>query len=97
MIKFLLIVLVVSFVVRRLVPYLVRFFLARFIRQQARAAGQGFGGPSADPFRSAGRGPFTEGPAGPVRVAYAPPPKPRQPDPKGFKGGEYVEFEEVKP
>ncbi len=101
MVKFLLIVLLVSFVLRTLVPWLLRFFLGRLIKEQFRGGAPGgsggFGGNASGPRpASEARRERATGRPGEVQIAYAPPPKERKPNPKGYRGGEYVEFEEVR-
>lgn len=90
MAKFILILLVVSFLIRFVLPVILRFFVGSFIQKQARRYAQQTGG---SPF---GPPPAASGPApGEVRVEYAPPQtKPKKT--KEFKGGEYVDFEEIK-
>ena len=92
LIKFLLIFFLLALVLRFLVPVLMRYLVVGFLQKQARRHAQQFGGapfgpaPDAAPSSRAG---------GDVQVDYVPPrQKPAQP--KEFKGGEYVDFEEVK-
>ncbi|TGE20382.1 DUF4834 family protein [Hymenobacter aquaticus] len=97
-IKFLLIFLVLSFAVRFILPVLLRFFVGRFVQKQARRYGQQFGGGS--PFEAAFGTPPPQprNPApgsGNVQVDFVPP-KPQKGKNQEFRGGEYVDFEEVK-
>lgn len=94
--KFLLILLIVSFALRFLLPIILRFFLGRFVQKQARRYGQQFGGNM--PFDGAFGTTPPPRPAptgGNVRVDFVPP-KPQKGKPENFQGGEYVDFEEVK-
>jgi Domain of unknown function (DUF4834) len=91
--KFLLILLVVWLFGRYVVPLLVRFIIGHLLKKQARQFGQQFGGsPFAAPAQPGNqRRPSA---AGEVHVNYVPSPeKPRKP--AEFRGGEYVDFEEV--
>ncbi|GGF16446.1 DUF4834 family protein [Hymenobacter cavernae] len=90
MAKFLLTLLVVSFIMRFVVPVVLRLLVGSLVQKQTRRFEQQFGGGS--PFSP----PPSSGPApGEVRVEYVPP-KQKAPQPKDFKGGDYVDFEEVK-
>ncbi|WP_167856440.1 DUF4834 family protein [Hymenobacter metallicola] len=97
MVKFLLILLIISFVVRFLLPIVLRLLVGKFVQKQARRYGQQFGG--GVPFEGAfGTPPPPRNPApsgGNVRVDFVPP-KAQKSKPENFQGGEYVDFEEVK-
>ncbi|UOQ54502.1 DUF4834 family protein [Hymenobacter cellulosivorans] len=97
MVKFLLIFLIISLVFRFVMPVILRLLVGRFVQKQARRYGQQFGG--ASPFDGAfGGRPAAPNPppaGGNVRVDFVPP-KQAQGRPQDFKGGEYVDFEEVK-
>ena len=85
--KFWLILILIFFAVRYVLPIVLRVALGSFVRKQMRNGG--FGVPPQAP------------PAGPrsrpgeVHVDYVPPTV-ESGRPDGFKGGEYVDFEEVK-
>ena len=97
MTKFFLTLLIISLLVRFVLPVVLRLVVGMFIKKQVRRYGQQFG--PASPFGGQ-NSPFgpPPGPApapGQVRVEYVPPqPKARKTD--EFKGGDYVEYEEVK-
>ncbi|UYZ58681.1 DUF4834 family protein [Hymenobacter latericus] len=95
-IKFLLITFIVSMVLRLVMPTLLRWALGAFVKRQMRKGGVVFG-PGGNPFAppSPSGGPGHNTPNGQVRVDYVPPTGKRQPD-TNFRGGEYVDFEEVK-
>ena len=84
MLKFLLIVLLTMFVLRRLLPWLMRWVVGEVVKQHA---------PQAE-YRTTGN--RQRAPDGRIRVDYVPPRPKRQPRPDGYRGGEYIEFEEVK-
>ena len=92
--KFLLVLLILWLFGRYVVPLLMRFILRHLLKKQARQFGQQFGG---SPFANTSP-PYTrngQSSDGEVHVEYVPPrEKPRKPT--EFKGGEYVDFEEVK-
>ena len=89
MVKFLLFLLVFFFLIRYVVPLVLRLVVGNLLQKQARRYGNPFG-PQA-PF---GQARPSSPPPGEVRVDYVPPtPNPAD---KEFKGGEYVDFEEVK-
>lgn len=91
---FTLTLLLVFLLVRFVLPRVLRALLGSFVRQQVhKAQQQGFGG---------GFGGYQQRPAGPppaapgqVRVEYVPP-KAKEAHQGEFKGGEYVDYEEVK-
>jgi hypothetical protein len=101
--SFLLVSFLIFWVLRLVVPTLLRWALTAFVRKQMRTGGIPFGA-GGNPFE-AGANPFSgQAPpraeraneaTGRVRVDYVPPKTPRQPR-KDFPGGDYVEFEEVK-
>ncbi len=85
--RFWLIFILIFFAVRYLLPIVMRLVLTGFVRKQMRDGGFGVP-PQARP----DAGPSSR--PGEVHVDYMPP---TAPDGKhGFKGGEYVDFEEVK-
>ncbi|PJJ48677.1 DUF4834 domain-containing protein [Hymenobacter chitinivorans] len=98
MVKFLLILLIISLVFRFVLPVILRLLVGRFVQKQARRYGQQFGG-GASPFEGAFGGrpaaPTPPPAGGNVRVDFVPP-KQDKGTPRDFKGGEYVDFEEVK-
>ena len=89
--------LVFSLFVRYLLPIVLRAVLGSFVRQQVHKAQQGgFYPPTGGPqpgYRSQAHQP--EATPGQVRVDYVPP-KTAAEHPREFRGGEYVDFEEVK-
>ncbi len=87
---FLITVLVFSLAVRYGLPLLLRWVMGRVMRQ---AAGSAFGGSGHQ--QAAGPRP-APAPDGRVRVAYVPPQPKREPRPGGYRGGDYVEFEDVR-
>ncbi|UOR04400.1 DUF4834 family protein [Hymenobacter aerilatus] len=90
--KFLLFLFIFFFLVRYVVPLVLRFVVGRFLQKQARRYGDAFG--QQAPFGQPR--PSSPPPApGQVRVDYVPPKATKAGD-KEFKGGEYVDFEEVK-
>ena len=85
--RFWLIFILLFFAVRYVLPIVLRLLLSGFVRKQMRNGAfvvppQPAPGPPAAP--------------GQVRVEYVPPTAPEGPKPNGFKGGEYIDFEEVK-
>ncbi|MDO7848716.1 DUF4834 domain-containing protein [Hymenobacter sp. M29] len=85
--KFWLIFILIFFAVRYLLPIVLRLALGSFVRKQMRNGGfvvppQAQPGPPPAP--------------GQVRVDYVPPVARATEKPHDFKGGEYVDFEEVK-
>lgn len=88
--RFWLIFILIFFAVRYLLPIVLRLALNGFVRKQMRDGG--FVVPPQTP--PTGGGSATH--PGEVRVDYVPPTPPERDKPNGFKGGEYVDFEEVK-
>ena len=86
--KFWLIFILIFFAVRYLLPIVLRLALGSFVRKQMRNGG--FMVPPQGPSAGAGTRP------GEVHVDYVPPAAAERGKPSGFKGGEYVDFEEVK-
>ena len=85
--RFWLIFILIFFAVRYVLPIVFRLVLTGFVRKQMRNGGfvvppQAQRGPAPTP--------------GEIRVDYVPPTAAEPPKPAGFKGGEYVDFEEVK-
>ncbi|SDY76585.1 DUF4834 family protein [Hymenobacter psychrophilus] len=93
MVKFLIILLVIWLVSRYILPVVLRLVVGALVKKQAQKFGQQFG-----------QNPFTQPPRpsasrsgsapGEVHVDYVPPQE--KAEAKGFKGGEYIDFEEVK-
>ena len=77
--------------VRYILPVVLRTVLGSFVRQQVRKAQQAQPG-QADFFRTPAGPPPTPGQ---VRVEYVPPTQAAKSKPADYKGGEYVEYEEV--
>jgi hypothetical protein len=95
--------LVISLFVRYLLPIVLRAVLGSFVRQQVHKAQQaGFYPPSGGPqpgyqspnYQSQGR--QAEDTPGQVRVDYVPPTAAGIERKHEFRGGEYVDYEEVK-
>ena len=82
--RFWLIFILIFFAVRYVLPVVLRLVLSGFVRKQMRNGG--FVVPQPGPAPAPGE----------VRVEYVPPVAPASENPPGFKGGEYVDFEEVK-
>ena len=83
---FWLVLLFTFFFVRYVLPLVLRTVLGGFVRRQVRNGG--FGGPPA--------GADAQPPKpGEVRVDFVPPAATAKSKPTGFKGGEYVDYEEV--
>ena len=83
--RFWLILIVVIFIFRFVLPVIMRWALKSFVRKQMQNGGfmvPPRPGPPPAP--------------GQVRVEYVPPTAPAADKPAGFKGGDYVDFEEVK-
>ena len=84
--RFWLILILVFIALRYVLPIVLRLVLAGFVRKQMRNGGfvvppQQQPGPPAE---------------GQIKVDYVPPTAAEPPKSQGFKGGEYVDFEEVK-
>ncbi len=88
--RFWLIFILIFFAVRYLLPIVLRLALSGFVRKQMRDGG--FAVPPQA--RPDGGAPTTR--PGEVRVDYVPPTAEQGKQPHDFKGGEYVDFEEVK-
>ena len=87
--KFWLIFILIFFAVRYLLPIVLRLALSGFVRKQMRNGG------FAVPPQAQSESGVTSRP-GEVRVDYVPPTADQGRQPHDFKGGEYVDFEEVK-
>lgn len=85
--RFWLLFILIFFAVRYVLPIVLRLVLKGFVRKQMRSGG--FGIPPQAP-------PGPPPAPGQVRVDFVPSAAPDQARPTGFKGGEYVDFEEVK-
>ena len=85
--RFWLLFILLFFAVRYVLPVVFRLVLGGFVRKQMRD--HGFVVP---PNASSGR----RAAPGEVHVDYVPPAAPDKARPPDFKGGEYVDFEEVK-
>ena len=85
--RFWLIFILIFFAVRYVLPIVLRLVLSGFVRKQMRS-----GGFVVPPGTDQGPAPAP----GQVRVEYVPPVTPAAEKPSGFKGGEYVDFEEIK-
>ncbi|GAC1596480.1 MAG: hypothetical protein NVS3B25_20850 [Hymenobacter sp.] len=87
--RFWLIFILIFFAVRYVLPTVLRLVLSGFVRKQMRDGG------FAVPPQARSNGAAAPRP-GEVRVDYVPPKAPESGKPQDFKGGEYVDFEEVK-
>lgn len=87
--KFWLIFILIFFAVRYLLPIVLRLALSGFVRKQMRN-----GGFVVSPQARPDSGPASR--TGEVRVDYVPPTATQSKQSHDFKGGEYVDFEEVK-
>ncbi|GAB2948548.1 hypothetical protein GCM10027048_11820 [Hymenobacter coalescens] len=95
--SFLLVSFLVFWLLRLVLPHLLRWALTAFVKKQMRTGGMPFGA-EGNPFGGQVPPPRyerTTESTGRVRVDYVPPTAKRQPK-KDFRGGDYVEFEEVK-
>jgi len=92
MVKFLLTLLIFIFLVRYVVPALLRMLIGSFVQKHARRYNDAFG--EQAPFGQPRPTPPPTEP-GKVRVDYVPPPTTNGQHTE-FKGGEYVDFEEIK-
>ncbi|RZK47117.1 MAG: DUF4834 family protein, partial [Hymenobacter sp.] len=87
--------LVFFLLVRYILPVVLRAALGGFVRQQVHKAQQGgFYAPNGNGGFEAPRQPTTE--PGQVRVDYVPPQAASGERKREFRGGEYVDYEEVK-
>ena len=85
--RFWLIFILIFFAARYVLPIVFRLVLSGFVRKQMRNGGFVVPPPSR---------PGPQAAPGEVRVDFVPPIAPEREKPQGFKGGEYVDFEEVK-
>ena len=85
--RFWLLFILIFLAARYLLPIVFRLALNSFVRKQMRNSGFVVP-PQAQPRQSAA--------PGEVRIDYVPPAAPDNRKPHDFKGGEYVDFEEVK-
>ncbi|GAB2789218.1 K+-transporting ATPase c subunit [Hymenobacter luteus] len=94
MIKFLLVLLILWLIMRFVMPLVLRLVVGNLVKKKAQRFGQQFGGaPFTQPRPEARRSGTAS--ADEVQVDYVPP-RAKSQKPKEFKGGEYVDFEEVK-
>ncbi len=86
MIKFFLILFILFFLFRLVMPYIFKWAIKAFIKKNI---------PNGT-FTSVNQSPFSppNQPDGNIKVNYVP--KDKKPKPKDFPGGEYVDYEEVK-
>jgi hypothetical protein len=86
MTKFWLILIILFFLVRYVLPIVLRLVLTGFVRKQMRDSGFVVPPQAQQPPTAPGE----------VRVDYVPPTTSESRKPHDFKGGEYVDFEEIK-
>jgi hypothetical protein len=84
--RFWLIFILLFFAVRYVLPIVLRLVLTSFVRKQMRNGGFVVPQADLDPDPTPGK----------IRVDYVPPAPSEKEKPQSFKGGEYVDFEEVK-
>ena len=89
MYKFWLVLIITFFLIRYVLPVVMRLVLGSFVRKQMRNGGFGVPPPRARARRPPGPPPAP----GQVRVDYVPP---AATEGSQFEGGEYVDFEEVR-
>ncbi|QMU30814.1 DUF4834 family protein [Adhaeribacter radiodurans] len=93
--KFFIILIITFFLMRLLMPYIIRWVLQVFVKRTIRKGG--FTGTFGQP-------PFQQGPfqqqnqaqEGKINIDYVPNENKAKPSGGEFKGGEYVDYEEVK-
>ncbi|CAN5919994.1 hypothetical protein BH24BAC1_BH24BAC1_21900 [soil metagenome] len=88
MIKFLLITFLIYLTIRLVAPIIFRWWLKSFVNKHIR------NGQFQNPYQAAGHPPRPDKPEGALNIDYIPEEPPKEP--KDFKGGEYVDYEEVK-
>lgn len=86
MINFLLITFLIYFVIRLVAPYLIRWWLKALVNKHIR------NGQFTAPNRSAAQGRRPGKSEGALNIDHVP----EEPEKKDFRGGEYVDYEEVK-
>ncbi len=93
--KFFITLLLIFFLLRLLMPYLIRWALQAFVKRTIRKGGFSgtFGRPPFSPDSFQQRQPAPEGK---VNVDYVPEEGKPRTNGTDFKGGEYVDYEEVK-
>ena len=93
--KFFITLLLIFFLLRLLMPYIIRWALQTFVKRTLRKGGftGTFGQPpfSQDSFQQ----PHQPTPEGKVNIDYVPEEGKAKTNGSDFKGGEYVDFEEV--
>ena len=93
--KFFITLLILFFLLRLLMPYIIRWVLKAFVKRTIRKGGftNTFGQPpfGQDPFQN--RKPAPEGN---VNIDFVPKESKPGSNPPDFKGGDYVDYEEVK-
>ena len=93
--KFFITLILIFFLLRLLMPYIIRWALQTFVKRTIRKGGftGTFGQP---PFQQDFAQPRQKAPEGKVNIDYVPEDNKTKPNNSDFKGGEYVDYEEVK-
>lgn len=93
MIKFIFVTILIVFFIRLVAPVLLRWLLAAFIKKKVRNGSFFYSNMNQQREQQQQHANGQDRPAeGKVKIDYVP----EQPNRKGFDGGEYVEYEEVK-
>ncbi len=93
--KFFITLLILFFLLRLVMPYIIRWALQTFVKRTIRKGGftGTFGQP---PFPQDFAQPRPKAPEGKINIDYVPETGKPKPNNSDFKGGEYVDYEEVK-
>ncbi|QNF32007.1 DUF4834 family protein [Adhaeribacter swui] len=93
--KFFITLIVLFFLLRLLMPYIIKWVLQAFVKRTMRKGGftATFGQPpfQQEPFQQQHRAP-----EGKINIDYVPQENKAKPNGGDFKGGEYIDYEEVK-
>ncbi|WP_114782196.1 DUF4834 family protein [Botryobacter ruber] len=91
MIKFIFVTILIIFFIRLVAPFLLRWLLQAFVKKSIRNGTFFYGNTQQQRSQQEPRNGRAKA-DGNVRIDYIP----EQPDKKGFDGGEYVDYEEIK-
>jgi len=93
--KFFITLLLLFFLLRLIMPYLIRWALQTFVKRTLRKGGftATFG---QAPFPQDFTPPRPKAPEGKINIDYVPEESKTKPNNGDFKGGEYIDYEEVK-